>query len=253
MNNIDKYINIPISNDYEINLNEYQIEDYDKDIIDISNINPRIKYLSIYKKQGVKDSTNKCFVRKEIYDKLLEILDKLDSNYKIVVFDAYRTQVAQKDLYDKFVKVLKEENENLSDDEIEEELVKYVSKPVLNLKRPPAHLTGAAIDLTLEKDGVLLNMGTDFDDFREIAHTNFFENLNITETEKEKFLLVDADIYEIRKNRRLLYNLMIEENFINLKTEWWHYEIGTALWADLKNVPPYYGYLNIPTDILHGI
>ena len=40
---------------------------------------------------------------------------------------------------------------------------------------------------------------------------------------------------EIKNNRRILYNAMISEDFVNLPSEWWHYDYGDKVWASVKN------------------
>ena len=55
-----------------------------------------------------------------------------------------------------------------------------------------------------------INMGTEFDCFKDTANTNYYELNNIND--------------EIRNNRRLLYNAMLQAGFTNLPTEWWHFE-----------------------------
>ncbi len=62
-------------------------------------------------------------------------------------------------------------------------------------------------------------MGTEFDFFGERANTAYYED-NAS----------DADS-EARKNRRILYNLMIDTGFTNLPSEWWHFDYGDKLWA----------------------
>ena len=36
---------------------------------------------------------------------------------------------------------------------------------------------------------------------------------------------------EVRDNRRLLYETMINAGFTNLPSEWWHYDYGTKFWG----------------------
>ena len=40
---------------------------------------------------------------------------------------------------------------------------------------------------------------------------------------------------EVRDNRRLLYNVMTAAGFTNLPSEWWHFDYGDGMWAQLKN------------------
>ena len=104
---------------------------------------------------------------------------------------------------------------------------KFVSIPVFDKMRAPVHTTGGAVDLTLiDTNGKPLNMGTDFDDFSEKANTDYYErHFN----------------QEITKNRRLLYNAMINEGFTNIPSEWWHYDYGDSYWGFYKGEPPFYG------------
>ena len=89
---------------------------------------------------------------------------------------------------------------------------RYVADP----RKGSRHNRGAAVDLTLvDKDGHALDMGTDFDDFRERAHRGY---RGIPE--------------EAKKNRSVLDAAMAKEGFVGLPTEWWHFDAG-----DWKNYP----------------
>jgi D-alanyl-D-alanine dipeptidase len=68
-----------------------------------------------------------------------------------------------------------------------------------------------------------INMGTGFDCFDPKANT--FHN-NLTEIEK--------------KNRKILYDVMTQNNFNNYEKEWWHYT--------LKNEPFPDTYFNFPVN-----
>ena len=84
---------------------------------------------------------------------------------------------------------------------------RYISPPD-NGPRP--HCRGIAVDLTLARTGTgeRLEMGTEFDDFRELAHHN---NTSITD--------------EALGNRLLLAGMMHTAGFICHPNEWWHYEL----------------------------
>ncbi|MTI13515.1 D-alanyl-D-alanine dipeptidase [Sansalvadorimonas verongulae] len=86
---------------------------------------------------------------------------------------------------------------------------RYVSPPD---NGPRTHCRGVAIDLTLasSKTGERLEMGTEFDDFRNLAHHNSTE---ISE--------------EALKNRLILAGLMHTAGFQCHPYEWWHYELPT--------------------------
>jgi D-alanyl-D-alanine dipeptidase len=82
------------------------------------------------------------------------------------------------------------------------------------------HSRGATVDLTLMRceDGTCqpLDMGTDFDFFDPIAHTD------------------DPRIGPAqRANRQRLLRAMAAEGFVNYPQEWWHYSQPSAAQADL--------------------
>ena len=84
---------------------------------------------------------------------------------------------------------------------------RYVSPPE---NGPRAHCRGVAVDLSLSplNDDQLLDMGTEFDDFRELAHHN---NISISS--------------EALQNRLILAGLMHTAGFVCHPNEWWHYEL----------------------------
>lgn len=70
------------------------------------------------------------------------------------------------------------------------------------------HPQGLALDLTLAyKDGELLDMGTDFDDFSTKAH---LDSEDLT--------------YEQRTNRSFLAEGMEKFGFVQWPYEWWHFD-----------------------------
>ncbi len=76
------------------------------------------------------------------------------------------------------------------------------------IAKQSSHSKGSAIDLTLFdlETGRDLDMGTSFDYFGELSHT---DNLSVTAGQ--------------RKNRYLLKGLMEGRGFKNFSQEWWHY------------------------------
>ena len=87
---------------------------------------------------------------------------------------------------------------------------KYVSNP----KNGSLHNYGAAVDITVaKKNGVALDMGTPYDFFGEAA-----------EPQLESILLANGTLTAIQiQNRKILREVMVKAGFIQLPTEWWHY------------------------------
>jgi D-alanyl-D-alanine dipeptidase len=80
-----------------------------------------------------------------------------------------------------------------------------------------SHSKGSAVDLTLFdlSTGMDLDMGTGFDYFGELSHT---ESPHVTDAQK--------------KNRYLLKELMEGRGFKNFSQEWWHYSIKPEPYPD---------------------
>ena len=84
-------------------------------------------------------------------------------------------------------------------------------------------------------NGQLLDMGTDFDAVTPMSSTNFFEqNYQINSEISEKRW------YEVRINRRILFNALKHVGFTNYEVEWWHYDLGNCMWANILNKNWYY-------------
>ena len=84
----------------------------------------------------------------------------------------------------------------------------YVADPV----KGSIHNKGGAVDITLVKlDGSFVDMGTDFDFFGKRA---YHDNTDLPD--------------EILNNRRTLKETMERHGFWSIRTEWWHYNLGTA-------------------------
>ena len=172
----------------------------------------------------MKHATNHCYVREEVFHMLTHASLLLPQGYKLKIWDGWRPFALQQELYDIYSNdILKTFNASeLPQEEQLKIISQFVSIPVKDKALSPLHTTGGAIDVTLvDENGNELNMGTDFDSFAEESATNYFELNNINR--------------EVRNNRRILYNCMIDAGFVNLPSEWWHYDFGDRHWASQTN------------------
>lgn len=132
--------------------------------------------------------------------------------YQIKIFDGFRPLNVQKKLYDTFP------HEG------------YVSDPD---KGVAAHTRGVAVDVTLvdlntKKE---LNMGTDFDSFKETSHHAYAFN------GKEDLHSLNLS-REVLRNRAILAGVMSIAGFTPLTTEWWHYNMRLYIeYPDYKDYP----------------
>jgi D-alanyl-D-alanine dipeptidase len=109
----------------------------------------------------------------------------LGYGYRLKIWDAYRPHPYQYKMW---------------------ELVpdpRYVANPA----KGSNHNRGCAVDVTLAgMDGIELIMPTDYDDFSEKAHLDYFDLP-----------------HPVIRNRDLLQDTMKEAGFLPLSTEWWHF------------------------------
>lgn len=192
----------------------------DTDSFDISMQYPLMK---------MKNSVSDCFVREEVFDKLLKVSKALDGRYRLKILDAWRPLALQYELYYTYRElILKEFRLENEDDNLQSEIInKFVSYPSDDFMVPPVHTTGGAVDLTLtDINGNELEMGTGFDSFSDKTRTDYYETNSID--------------LNIRNNRRILYNAMISAGFTNLPSEWWHFDFGDRFWGYYNNKPAIY-------------
>lgn len=217
----------------------FNISAIDEPMVSLSSLG--FKTEPAYYNQGIKGALNDVFLRKTPAMMLKKVAESLPYGIYLKIFDGYRPISVQQSLWDMYRdKVASDEaNQSLTDSELDFKTSFFVSKPSYNIYQPSLHNTGGAVDVTLvDSNGNELNMGTKFDDFSDRAWTNHFEEYE--------------DNKEIRDNRRLLYNAMINAGFTNLPSEWWHYDYGTKFWAYFTgNRALYKGILNyeIPNKV----
>ncbi len=189
--------------------------DFKNELIDIKKLIPNIvldlKYATKnnFTKQKLYKKAHTTYLRHDVAMALLEIQQHLNrQGYGLKIFDAYRPYAVTKLMW------------NLIPDE------RYVANP----KNGSGHNKGTSIDLTIVKlsNNTELNMGTDFDNFTELAHHSFTSTFDST----------------IANNRNLLKLTMEKYGFKSLETEWWHYS-----WVSLEK----YDVINISFKILNKL
>lgn len=112
------------------------------------------------------------------------------SEVKIKIFDGFRPICAQEKLWQFFPDPL------------------YVRPPSLGSN----HTRGIALDITLvDKNGIELSMGTNFDEMSSSSH-HFTNEINSL----------------AQRNRLLLLGIMLSSGFDMIDSEWWHYELPNA-------------------------
>ena len=132
-------------------------------------------------------SDNRCYLNISMQEKFEEAVALAqEQGLMLKIFDTSRPLKVQQYMYDKFPG-------------------EFVSDPKTG---SIPHCRGIAIDLTLaDANSNELNMGSDFDEFSELAFHSY-ENLD----------------QEILDNRQLLLKIMTKAGWDFYDKEWWHYQ-----------------------------
>ena len=151
------------------------------------------------------DSLFHAFLQEEAAVKLADAQKKLkekDSSLSLLVYDAVRPNSIQYKMWD----LVKDTPKQI-----------YVAEPGLG----SLHNFGGAVDLTIVRDGVPLDMGTPYDFFGKKAqprYNNFF--LDRKELTEEQV-----------KHRELLSAVMKSAGFTPINSEWWHFNAFSITYA----------------------
>jgi D-alanyl-D-alanine dipeptidase len=158
----------------------------------------------------MKYATEDNFLKAKVYDcaecllrlKTVKALvaankDFIKKGYKIKLYDCYRPVSIQKKMF-----------------EIVPNPV-YVADP----KKGSIHNRGGAVDISIvDANGKEVDMGTPFDFFGIQAGHNYTKLSN-----------------EVLSNRKFLKKIMIKNGFNSFDSEWWHYNLKTALKDKVSN------------------
>lgn len=139
----------------------------------------------------------KAYLREETIRKLRRVSRELkEEGYRLVIWDAWRPASAQQAL--------------------------WKARPDGKFLTPPSkisrHRRGTSVDISLaDKDGKILSMPSDFDEFNAKADEDF------------------SDVpKEAAQRARILRNIMFNAGFSGVPDEWWHYDLRD--WADFEAI-----------------
>ena len=221
---------IPAPRDFDWDAIPAPIE-YRELLVDPTRLSERITFDPVYLHDGHPGALDKCLLRETVAQKLVQAVDKLPEDYSILLFDGLRPMSVQRSLYERFKAAAEKEHPELSPTQLEEYIDQFVAVPVMRPDRPSPHATGGAVDLTLSRGGVPLDMGTGFDDFTTLAYTAALEDH------------CPPRLEAARDNRRLLFHLMASVGLVNYECEWWHFAYGERQWAAREGCrAPIYGF-----------
>ncbi|MFH7565922.1 MULTISPECIES: M15 family metallopeptidase [Oceanimonas] len=181
-----------------------------------------------YYKLGIPNAVPECHMRRGVYQRLLTASRSLPAGLTLLVLDSWRPYSVQQYLYDTLYNAIENHWPDKPATELEQLTREFVSLPSTDPSAPSPHLTGGSVDVTLvDEHGLMLDMGTQFDEATSWSHTAAFEQLDTPTAHEQKVIA----------NRRLLYQAMTGAGFTNLPSEWWHYDFGNQLWAWYSGQP----------------
>ncbi len=140
--------------------------------------------------------------------------DAVEKGYRLKIYDAYRPQTA--------VQNFVEWAEDTDDTRMKEYFYPELDKSVLfdqgYIAEKSGHSRGSTVDLTLfdmdtEKE---VDMGGTFDYFGELSHPDYTGELTAEQIQ----------------NRNILRDIMLENGFKPLDTEWWHFTLADEPYPD---------------------
>jgi D-alanyl-D-alanine dipeptidase len=138
----------------------------------------------------------------------------------LLVLDAFRTQAQQFASWNRRFAALARARTDLDCVALAELCRRDVADPV---NKPSGHQSGAAVDVTLLRDGAELDMGSAYGDFST-------RGTDADRVRTDCPALTQAQ----RANREFLARVMGEAGFVNYPEEWWHFSHGDRLWAQIS-------------------
>lgn len=172
-------------------------------------------------------------LRKSVLERLLKAQQNLQDthpSYSLKIFDGYRPLAVQSYMVNYEYEQLAHAQGldiNQIDDETHSSLMQKVlgiwAKPNEDLRCPPPHSTGGAVDLTIvDENGEPLDMGSEIDAIAPETSPNYFEDKTA------------EDAQHFHQNRELLRDCMHRAGFRRHPHEWWHFSYGDQIWAMLE-------------------
>ena len=178
-------------------------------LVDIASIDPSIK---VELKYGTTDNfmhrvmysmSDRAFAEENLaraVSAAQQLLKTINPSLSIIVYDAARPISIQRMMFDS-VKGTPSE--------------RYVANPYDKI-RGGYHKYGLAVDIAIvDEQGKMLDFGTGYDSFSELAHPG-------NEAVLVNKGLISMQAYE---NRMLLYYITAKQGLLPYEFEWWHYQL----------------------------
>jgi len=162
---------------------------------------------------------NEIYVRIEVAKKLeiaSKYVEELFPKCSLEVVYGFRSLKVQTETYEKVKEDIKKISQNYSEDELNEEIHRFIAVPDV-----AGHPTGGAVDVRIiDNSNNVIDMGTQAQEFV-----------------KESYSFFPLVTKEIWLNRQKLRQAMLSAGFAPFDGEWWHFSYGDKEWAKYYNKP----------------
>ena len=203
---------------HSVELRDLKHKQLEKDYPVVDNGSPLVSlkdtgFKLFYEPSIMKDY--KYLVREELIEKIGKISEKLtQQNKTLVIRSAWRSFKHQQLLWDANVKKIQHKFQGRSIDEIHE-IVSYFIAPF----NKSTHSTGGALDVLIldNKTNKILDFGTN-------------KGLKI-ELSEHCYPLHPSISSRAKNNRKLMMDLMEQEDFVCDLKEYWHFDFGNIGWG----------------------
>lgn len=154
-------------------------------------------------------------LRENVVKKLKQVeiqLQSINPNYVIQVLSGFRDMSKQIKMFKNQLSLISQKRFYKNSVDLYEKVHQYIAVPSV-----AGHPTGGAVDLLIinKNTNKPINFGSNYLDFND-PNIKYFSKL-ITNQEKE--------------NRKLLRQIMIQNEFAPFDGEWWHFSYGDKEWA----------------------
>jgi D-alanyl-D-alanine dipeptidase len=164
--------------------------------------NPRFKY------------RRETYARLSLAEKLAQADAALPAGYRLALIECWRAPTIQRRMYKAVWKRFQETNPDWSESKLRR-VVNQFTAP-MDLKVPPPHTTGGAVDLTLiGPDGEPCDMQSPFEIFDPIGF--FFDAKGLSDA--------------ARRHREIIRAALTSTGITNYPSEYWHWSYGDQGWA----------------------
>lgn len=165
-------------------------------------------------------SRRDILMRKGAAEKLQRVqrnLSRIRSDGQLVLVEGYRHPFVQESEFLRYYYQMVREYPLLDSEELTERVHQWVALPSV-----AGHPTGGAIDVTVAVNGQELDMGGSVADF---SCPDSLPTFAASLTREQQL------------HRKLLHDLMLEQEFAPFYGEWWHYSYGDREWAAFYGCP----------------